>query len=173
MIASRATAEALSIRDAAEADLPAIAAILNREIARSTGSWTTTPKRAAEMRLWFVARRAAGLPVLVAEAAGGAMAGYAALGPFRSGEGYSGVAETSVYVAEGFRGRGAGRALLAALVAAAPASGLAHLVAGIGADNAASLALHRAQGFAEAGRLPGIGRKFGRSLDLVLLLKRL
>lgn len=43
----------------------------------------------------------------------------------------------------------------------------------IGADNEASLRLHRRYGFSEAGRLPEVGHKFGRWLDIVLMTRRL
>jgi phosphinothricin acetyltransferase len=160
------------VRDAAEADLAAIAAILNREIAETTATWAATPRSERDMVLWLASRRAPGRAALVAER-DGAVAGYGALGPFRPGEGYAPTAELSVYVAEAARGAGLGRALVAALIDRARAEGLTRLVAGIGADNEVSVALHRRFGFEEAGRLPGVGRKFGRSLDLVLMLLRL
>lgn len=157
-----------TIRDATEADLPEITAILNREIAVSTSSWTATPRGPREMALWLETRRAALVAVR-----DGAVAGYAALGAFRPGEGYAPTAETSVYVAQTARGAGLGRALLAALIARARALGVHRLVAGIGADNAVSLDLHRALGFEPVGLLPEVGEKFGRRLDLALLLLRL
>jgi Sortase and related acyltransferases len=121
----------------------------------------------------IAARRSAGYPVLVAASAFAPPVGYAALGPFRRGEGYAGCAETSVYVAAPARGRGLGDALLRGLLRRARRRGLRTLVAAIGADNAPSIALHAKHGFEEAGRLPGVGRKFDRDLDLVLLLTRL
>lgn len=162
----------LTIRDAAEADLPAIAAILNREIAETTATWAATPHSLRDMAVWLDSRRGPGRAVLVAER-GCAVAGYAALGPFRLGEGYAQTAESSVYVAREARAAGVGLALLRALVARARAEGLRRLVAGIGADNAASLELHRKLGFEEAGRLPGVGEKFGERLDLVFCMLRL
>lgn len=161
------------IRDAAPEDAPAIGAILNRAIADTTASWTLSPKTDAEIADWLAARREAGWPVLVAAEPGGAALAYAALGPFRKGEGYAPVAEASVYVAEARRGAGVGRALMAELAGRAARSGRSALVAAIGADNAASLAFFARLGFREVGRLPGIGRKFGRALDLVLMQRDL
>src|ERR671927_671399 len=54
---------------------------------------------------------------LVAVASGGRVAGWAALSPVSARRVYAGVAEVSVYVGASFRGRGAGRLLLSALVA--------------------------------------------------------
>jgi phosphinothricin acetyltransferase len=160
------------LRDATEADLPAIAAILNREIEGGTGTWSATQRTPRDLADWLKSRDGPGRAALVAVRKG-RVVGYGALGPFRHGEGYALTAESSVYVAEGARGRGFGSALLAALIERARADRLHRLVAGIGADNAASLRLHTAQGYAEVGRLPEVGFKFGRRLDLVLLMLRL
>jgi len=43
------------------------------------------------------------------------------------------------------------------------------LVAAVDADNEGSIAFHRALGFVEVARMPEVGRKFDRWLDLVLL----
>ena len=161
------------LRAATEADAPAIAAILNREIAETTASWSTSPRGEADVAALIGARRSAGYPVLVAASDPAPPVGYAALAPFRNGEGYAGCAETSVYVAASARGRGLGDALLRGLLRRARRRGMRALAAAIGADNGASIALHAKHGFVEAGRLPGIGRKFDRDLDLLLLLKRL
>ncbi|WP_346728822.1 GNAT family N-acetyltransferase [Paroceanicella profunda] len=60
-----------------------------------------------------------------------------------------------------------------ALEAGARAQGLHALVGGVGSENTASLAFHRALGFTEVGRLPEVGRKFDRWLTLVLMQKLL
>ncbi len=78
-----------------------------------------------------------------------------------------------LYVREDARGRGIGKALLAAVIDAARAQGLHVLVGGVDSDNSLSIALHQAFGFEEVGRLPEAGRKFDRWLTLVFLLKRL
>ena len=108
---------------------------------------------------------------LVALAEGG-VAGWAALGPVSARKAYAGVAEVSVYVGEGFRGAGVGRALLEALVRESEAAGLWTLQAGIFPENEASVALHRSCGFREVGRRERIGRLGGRWRDTVLLERR-
>ncbi len=81
---------------------------------------------------------------------------------------------TSVYVADWARGRGLGRALLEAVIAAARASGARQMVAVIGdSANHSSIGLHRACGFAEVGVLRDVGRKFDRWLDTVLMQRGL
>ncbi len=157
------------LRDAEPGDLAAIAEILNIEIRSGTASWTETPKSADDMTRWFDARVALGYPVLVAEE-GGAVLGYASYGPFRPGEGYRGTVEHSVYVVRAARGRGIARLLMARLIAAARAAGLARMVGGVSADQPASMDLHRKLGFEEQGRLKGVGVKRGKRLDLALMV---
>jgi phosphinothricin acetyltransferase len=82
-------------------------------------------------------------------------------------------ASWTVYVGAGARGRGLGRALVQALFPLALDLGKSVMIGGIDASNAASLAMHTALGFRETGRMPGVGRKFGRTLDLVLMQKQL
>jgi phosphinothricin acetyltransferase len=108
---------------------------------------------------------------LVAES-GGTIAGWAALTAVSERCVYRGVAEVSVYVADGARGRGIGRALLAALVEASEREGLWTLQAGIFAENTASLLLHRRTGFREVGRRERLGELGGVWHDVVLLERR-
>jgi phosphinothricin acetyltransferase len=58
---------------------------------------------------------------------------------------------------------------VAELIAAARAAGKTQIVAGIDGDNLASIAFHHALGFRQVARMPRIGFKFGRWLDLVLM----
>ena len=160
------------VRDAGEADLPVILAITNDAVLSTTALWTVTPVSLEQRRAWFEERRAAGFPVLVAES-GGEVTGFGSYGSFRAWEAYAATVEHSVYVDARHRGRGAGRALVVALVERARAAGLHAIVGGIEAGNAASLRLHESLGFERAGVLPQVGRKFGRWLDLAFVVKLL
>jgi len=104
--------------------------------------------------------------------AGERVAGWAALGRVSGRAAYAGVAEVSVYVAERFRGVGAGRALLEALVRESEAEGFWTLQASVFPENVASVALHRACGFREVGRRERVGRLGGRWRDTLLLERR-
>jgi L-amino acid N-acyltransferase YncA len=160
------------LRPATEADLPGILAIYNDAVLNTTASWNETVVDLDDRRAWLALRRAQNYPVLIAEAEG-AVAGYASFGDFRPFDAYRHTVEHSVYVAAGARGRGLGRALVQALFPLALDRGKAVMIGGIDAANRPSLAMHERLGFRETGRLPGVGRKFGRSLDLVLMQKEL
>ncbi len=162
------------IRPAAESDLPAILAIYNDAVKNTTAIWNETPVDLANRMAWFAERTARGFPVLVAGGEGvigQPVIGYGSFGDFRPFEGYRVTVEHSIYVAKDARGQGAGEALLEALVAAARRMKKTNMIGAIDASNAPSIALHRKFGFEEAGRLPGVGEKFGRPLDLLLMQK--
>ena len=156
------------IRDATEADLPAILAITNEAIANTTAVWNNTPATLAARTAWMHERQARGFPVLVAAEAAQVL-GFASFGDFRPFEGYLHTVEHSIYVAPEAQGRGVGRALLGELILRARRIGKHVIVAGIEAGNTASITLHERSGFVETGRLPEVGQKFGRWLDLVFM----
>ncbi|WP_439578100.1 GNAT family N-acetyltransferase [Elioraea sp.] len=162
----------MPIRDATEADLPAILAITNDAILTTTANWNIRPVTLEARRAWFADRRASGLPVLVAEQAG-IVRGFASYGPFRAFDGYALTVEHGLYVARDAQRQGHGAALLGGLIARAEAAALHVMVAGIEAGNAASLALHERLGFVRVGLMPEVGRKFDRWLDLVLMQRSL
>lgn len=160
------------IRDAEASDLPAILEITNHAILNTTAIWTLTAATLSQRQAWFAERQAAGFPVLVADR-DGAVAAYASFGAFRPHEGYLHTVEHSIYVAPQAQGGGIGRALLAALLSRGRALGKHAMIGGIEAGNAPSLAMHARAGFTETGRLPEVGRKFDRWLDLVFMQKLL
>ncbi len=158
----------MRIRPARPADLPALLEIYNDAVVHTTASWDLLPWTPVEHAEWYAAKAERGHPVIVA-AEGDEVLGYAAYGPFRAKAGYARTMEHSVYVLPAHQGRGIGRALLVGIIEAARADGVHALVGGLSADNEASLRLHRSLGFVEVGRLPEVGRKFDRWLDLVLV----
>lgn len=158
----------MHVRDATDDDLPAIVAIFNFAVRDTTAVFSHIETDIAARAEWVAARRAKGFPVLVAED-GGRVAGFAAYDQFRSFPGYRCSVEHSVYVDPAAQRRGVGRALMQALIADARDRGMHVMIGGIDADNAGSIALHRSLGFEETGRLPEVGMKFGRWLDLVFM----
>ena len=185
---------AATVRRAVPDDLPAIRAIYNDAVATGTAIWNWHPVDLDNRRAWFDARSGQGYPILVAQDSvaqdsvaqdsvaqhsgrdgvaqdGGVVVGYASFGDWRPFDGYLHTVEHSVYVDEAARGRGIGEALLRALVEEARRLRKHVLLGGIEAGNHASLALHRKLGFVETARMPQVGRKFDRWLDLVFVQK--
>lgn len=155
------------IRLATEADLPAINAIYNHYVAHSTCTYQMAPETAEARLAWFH-RHDVLHPVTVAELEG-AIVGWAALNVFHAREAYARTVENSVYVRHDLHRRGLGRALLADLIARARALGHRTIIAGISSEQAASVALHEAFGFARAGHLRQVGYKHGLWLDVLTL----
>jgi L-amino acid N-acyltransferase YncA len=120
---------------------------------------------------WFGEQEAAGNPILVAETAG-AVVGYVTWTWFRGGprfRGYRHTRELTIHVDGHRHGRGVGRALIDTLVDRARSSDVRVLVAGVDAENSASIEFHRRLGFTKVAQMPEVGRKSDRWLDLVLL----
>jgi len=98
--------------------------------------------------------------------------GWAALSPVSSRTAYAGVAETSVYVGNLFRGEGIGSRLLELLVGESERNGVWTLQAAVFAENEASVALHKRCGFREVGRRERISKLHGVWRDTILLERR-
>jgi L-amino acid N-acyltransferase YncA len=163
----------LIVRPSAAADIPAITRIYGGAVAAGTGTFELEAPDEAEM-----ARRrddvlAKGLPWLVAER-DTRLLGYAYANPFRPRRAYRFCLEDSIYLDPAAQRQGAGRLLLAELLAQCEARGARQMLAVIGdAANAGSIALHRACGFEPAGQFKAAGWKFERWLDVVLMQRAL
>jgi L-amino acid N-acyltransferase len=159
------------VRDATASDLHAIRSLYNALIPTTTIGWTETEQPAEEREAWFARQVQQGCPVLVAEQ-DGEVVGYAAYGDFRGAgkwPGYRYTVEHTIHVREDQWGRGVGRRLLTELIERALDRGIHVMVAAIDGDNDASIEFHRRLGFVEVARMPEVGHKFGRWLDLVLM----
>jgi L-amino acid N-acyltransferase YncA len=171
---SRAGATPVVIRAVADADLPAIAELYAHHVFTGTASFEVAAPTVDEMRRRRRDVLSHGLPYFVASLSDTALAGYAYATEYRSRVAYRHTVEDSVYVDPVCVRRGAGRALLAAVIAACETLGYRQMVAVIGgSDNAASISLHAALGFRHAGVLPAVGRKFDRWIDTVLMQRAL
>jgi L-amino acid N-acyltransferase YncA len=158
---------------ATDADVPAILTIYNEVVATSTAIYRDDPAGFAERAGWLAERRAGGFPVLVARDDDGRVTAFGSYGAFRTLPGYATTVEHTVMVAREHRGRGLGSRLVAALIEHATGAGAHAMVASIDGENLGSIRMHERLGFVEVGRLPEVGRKFDRWLDLVLLQRRL
>lgn len=160
-----------TIRDATADDLRIILDLSNARIPIDSTTWTEQLESLDQRRAWFTHKGEVGNPVLVAEA-GGEVVGYATYGEFRDNarlEGYRFTAELTIHVAADRHGSGVGRGLMDALVERARSDGLHTLVAAVDGANVGSIRFHERMGFVETARMPQVGFKFGRWLDLVLL----
>ncbi|HEV7320977.1 MAG TPA: GNAT family N-acetyltransferase [Ensifer sp.] len=157
------------IRAANQSDLPVICEIYNDAVANTTAIWNETLVDVANRTAWLKARADAGYPILVAVSEDGEVVGYASFGDWRAFDGYRHTVEHSVYVHKNRRGAGIGRKLLVALIAEAERIGKHVMVAAIESENTASIRLHAQVGFVETGRMPEVGTKFGRWLDLTFM----
>ena len=161
------------VRAATADDAEALAAIYGHHVLHGFGTFEEEPPSPAEMETRRAAVAARGLPYLVAEE-GGKVLGFAYAGPFRPRQAYRYTLEDSVYIAPEAIGKGVGRAVLSAVIAACEAIGVRQLVAVIGdSGNAASIGLHRSLGFMDAGVGKSFGFKHGRWVDIVWMQKAL
>ncbi|QBF32847.1 GNAT family N-acetyltransferase [Thalassococcus sp. S3] len=155
------------IRQGKAGDAPALCDITN-DIIRNTLITFTDEERSMDAMTRNITAR--GQAFLVAEMEGKAV-GFATYAPFRPGPGYARTRELSIQLAKNARGRGLGKRLLSRLEAVARADGLHVLIAAVSGANPGAVTFHENMGFTEVARLPEVGRKQGRWLDLILLQK--
>jgi L-amino acid N-acyltransferase len=160
------------IDQASRQDLPEILAIYNEVIRNSTAVYTEEELSGERGELWFDAKLAGGYPLMVARDPSG-ITGFGSFGEFRAWPCYRHSVEHSVHVRADRRGQGIGRQLVIELMGRAAAMRKHVMIAGIDADNAASIHLHQSLGFIPVGHFHEVGFKFGRWLDLVFLQCRL
>ena len=159
----------MKIRPATFADIPAITRIYAHAVKTGTASFELEAPNEEEMRGRMKAVLDSKFPYFVAEI-DGEIAGYAYASFYRTRPAYRFTVEDSVYVAADMQRRGIGRTLLEKLIAACTALGFRQMIAVIGdSGQAASIGMHRACGFEDAGNLRNIGWKFGRWLDTPLM----
>jgi L-amino acid N-acyltransferase len=159
------------VRDATDADMVAVRRLYNALIPTTTVAWTESPETLDERLAWYADQTRRGHPVLVADD-GHEVVGFASYGSFR-GEGrwpgYRFTVEHTIHVRQSRWGAGVGRMLLSELVERAVTAGLHVMVGAIDSDNESSIRFHERLGFSEVARMPQVGRKFDRWLDLVLM----
>ena len=158
----------MEIRDAVEADFDEITAIYNEVLTNSTAIYSDRSTTREERLLWWSARLDQGYPVLVA-VEGGAIAGFATFGDFRSWPGYRFTVEGTIHIHSSSRGQGVGTELLKRLLHRARVIGKHTMIAGVDSENTASLHFLQRFGFEQVAHLREVGYKFNRFLDLVLL----
>ena len=161
------------LRPATVADAAAVRAIYAHHVLHGLGTFEETPPSVEEMATRMTALMVDGLPWLLAEADGRAVA-FAYATQFRPRSAYRHTVEDSVYVAPDALGQGHGRAALAALIDTCRGLGKRSMCAVIGdSGNTASIGLHEALGFRRTGIFREIGFKHGRWVDVVFMQRAL
>jgi L-amino acid N-acyltransferase YncA len=157
------------VRSSSPADLPYITRIYGHHVLNGTATFEIDPPSEAEMARRRETVLALDLPYLVA-VKGDDVVGYAYAGAYRPRPGYRFTVEDSIYIHPEHCGCGAGRALLGALLEDCRQGPWQQMIAVIGdTSNLASIGLHRKFGFRLVGTLHGVGFKFDRWIDSVLL----
>ena len=154
----------LRTRPATPGDAEAISRIYNEGIEDRVATFETRPRSADDVRSWFDGVH----PIVVAEDAGRVLA-FASTSTYRPRDCYAGIAEFSVYVAREARGRGAGRVVMEALIAASERAGFWKLVSRVFPQNTASLRLLKSVGFREVGRYEKHAKLDGVWMDTVIV----
>lgn len=157
-----------TLRPATREDIPALLDIYNHAVIHTTASYDLQSVSLAARLEWFEQRQAAGWPIVVAEQQG-KVVGYGSYGTFRDKPGYRLTVEHSIYVAPEQQSSGVGSLLMHWLIDHARTSGLHVMIGSIDADNTGSLRFHQRFGFVEVARMPQVGHKFGRWLDMVFV----
>lgn len=154
------------VRAARAGDAAAIAAIQNPVI-RDTAITFNSVEKTPEM----VEDAIRDLPCFLIAEADGMLLGFVSYIQFRRGIGYARAMEHTIVLAPEARGRGVGRVLMGAAEDHARGDGIGSLWAGVSGENPDGVAFHARLGYEEIARLPNVGFKFGRWMDLVLMRK--
>lgn len=156
------------IRPATPSDAAAICAFWTPQIRDTVVTFNSEPYTEAQIAEMITSRPG----FFVAEVEGEPV-GFATYFQFRGGVGYRHTMEHTIILAPRAQGHGLGRALMTALIEHARANHVHSLFAGVAGENGSGVAFHAALGFEEVARLPQVGRKFDRWMDLILMQKRL
>jgi L-amino acid N-acyltransferase len=159
----------MKVRPAIHDDLPGILDIYNEAVLNTTATYDYEPRTLDHRVAWFGDHVNNKLPVFVAVNQEGKVVGWSALNPYHDRKGYQFTTENSVYVSADQRGKGIGKLLMKPLIEAARQRGLHAILAGIDAENEASIRLHASFGFVKTAHFKEVGFKFGRWLDVVYM----
>jgi L-amino acid N-acyltransferase YncA len=172
-VQSGSTSAPVEIRIAQLADLPAIVAIYNAAIPGHQATADLEPISVESRHTWFAAHDPGRRPLWIA-VADHQVVGWISLSTFYDRAAWDPTVEVSYYVHPERQRQGIGRALLRHALAAAPALGVANIMAIVSGHNAASIGLLESEGFQRWGHLPEVvfmpeGRRdvliLGRKLD--------
>lgn len=161
-----------TIRKATESDLPSILEIVNFAIANTTAIYDYDSRILEQQAEIFETKKANNFPLFVIEVENEIL-GFGTYDTFRTKIGYRFTVEHSVYVKDGFAGKGLGALLLKKLIDTAKAEKYHVMIGVIDASNENSIRFHEKFGFQSMGILKEVGFKFDRWLDANLMTLKL
>jgi phosphinothricin acetyltransferase len=152
------------IRPVQPKDAVSIAGIYNYYIENSVITFEEIPLSVHEMEERIL-KISAKYPWLVWEESG-EVTGYAYVNTWKERAAYRYAAELSIYIEQGFRGKGIGRELLSRLLEEVRKTTIHALISGITLPNEVSVALHEKFGFKKIACFNEIGFKSDKWLDV-------
>ena len=160
---------AISFDEMKEEYLSDILDIYNYYVLNSTATFHTEPLTPESMKniLFHKNKRFKSYSILD----GDEICGYCILAPFKTREAYDTTAEATIYLKQGFTGRGIGSSALAYLEEQAEKNGFHTLLAVICGENDSSINLFKNAGYEKCAHYKDLGIKFGRYLDIVCYQK--
>ena len=151
------------IREAQVSDAKTISEIYNYYIVNTIITFETEPITPEEIVHRIEKYKQVGDYLVFEE--NGVVIGYAYVSMFRDRKAYENSVESTIYLKDGYGGKGIGFELYSELLARV--STKYHvIVAGISLPNEASVRLHEKCGFKKVGQFPEVGRKFDQWIDV-------
>ena len=155
----------LIIRLIAKDDVFACLSIYNYEVEYGVATLDLEPRTLEEWHEWYNAHSDEHHPIIVGTI-DDVVVGYASLSPYRTKDAFKSTVELSIYIHQGYRGKGVASKLMAYILEHAKETETLHTVVSvITAGNAASTALHERFGFTYCGLTPQVGFKHGKYQD--------
>jgi phosphinothricin acetyltransferase len=166
--------EGTLLRDATEADLPAIVEIYNSIIPGRMVTADLEPVTVEARRPWLAAHNPRNRPAWVlTEASTGNVLAWMSFDSFSPRAAYDGTIMIALYIAEAQRGRGLGKALLQHALRIAPSHAVHTILGYIFGHNLPSLRLFEGLGFTRWALMPRIAVLDGIERDLIIVGQRI
>jgi L-amino acid N-acyltransferase YncA len=162
-----------SVRRALRGDVPSILEIYNEAVLHTTATADYEPRSLESQYAWFEEHERNGYAIFVALNDADRVIGWSSLSRYKERYGYRFSTENSIYIHPAWRGQGVGKLLMPPLIEAARTMGVHAILAGVSADNEASLKLHAQFGFEKVAHFRETVYKFGQWLDIVYMEKML
>jgi len=163
----------ITVRDATEADLPAIIDIYNQSIPSGRATADTRPVSVADRVEWFGKFDPARRPIWVAEDEGRVVGCVYLSSFYHARPAYDKTAEISTYIATDYQRKGVGTLLKTKMIEACPRLGVENMVSMYFDHNEATEKLNQRLGFKVVGHLPEIADVFGKKRGLKIALLRI